>query len=214
MPLYKEWKSDTYSLSAIWKIEEPESFFLSQTGIHTSIKNPKRRLEHLAGRYLLKHVEQDFPLFAIKPDEHDKPRIDENQFFFSISHSYPYVAVVVSPYVECGIDIQVWHPRMSLLQQKFLSLAEQKMFQGNDQWLTMAWCAKEAAYKWQGKRGVEFNEHLEIKNFQNNATDFDMEVHLHLMSPSKLIMAKSFIDDGFACSYIVNNDELTNNNNK
>jgi len=78
----------------------------------------------------------------------------------------------------------------------------------------MAWCAKEAAYKWQGKRGVEFNEHLEIKNFQNNATDFDMEVHLHLMSPSKLIMAKSFIDDGFACSYIVNNDELTNNNNK
>ncbi len=44
MPLYQEWSSDKYSLAAIWKIEEPESFFIERTGLPApDIKAEKRR---------------------------------------------------------------------------------------------------------------------------------------------------------------------------
>lgn len=206
MPLYKEWRSDPYSLAAIWKIEEDESFFVSQLDIDTTINNSKRRLEFLAGRYLLKHVEEDFPLMHIQPDDHDKPRILDNEFYFSISHSFPYVAVVVSPYVECGIDIQTWHPRMEVLQHKFLNAEERLLFKNDVQLLTLAWCTKEAAYKWQGKRGVEFSEHLLIDEIMSCDNYFQLPVTLTLAEQPKNITANAFIDKDFAFAIIVNKE--------
>jgi phosphopantetheinyl transferase len=208
MPLYKEWSSDPYSLAAIWQIEEPEAFFTERTGYRSDIKNEKRRLEHLAGRFLLKHLKADFPLLSIKPDTHDKPRIEDNQYFFSISHSYPYVAVVVSPYVECGIDIQVWHPRMEQLQHKFLSEQEQKLFKNDPKLITMAWCAKEAAYKWQGRRGVEFIDHLTIDNIADGAEKTNMTIKLQLTRPVLAVTAESVVDTGFSFSLITNEEVI------
>jgi len=202
MPLYREWSSDPFSLAAIWEINEPESFFTDHTGIIPDIKNEKRRLEHVAGRFLLKHLKQDFPLLSIRPDEYDKPRVDDNQYYFSISHSFPYVAAVVSPYVECGIDIQVWHRRMVQLQHKFLSEIEQQFLQNDPRLITVAWCAKEAAYKWQGRRGVEFIDHLPIIKFQEHQSYYDITIYLQLTSPKINIIAKAFTVEDFACSYV------------
>src|ERR1700749_152451 len=95
MPLYREWSISHHALAAIWKIDEPESFFTERTGIIKDIKNEKRRMEHHAGRFLLKHLKEDFPLLNIVPDVEDKPRIDNNEYYFSISHSWPYVAAVI-----------------------------------------------------------------------------------------------------------------------
>src|SRR5579875_3382371 len=128
MGLYKEWSPDEASLAAIWKIEEPEIFFTDRVGNISDRKNDKRRTEHLAGRYLLKYLKEDFPLHHITPDEHDKPRLHENRYYFSISHSWPYVAAVISEEQEAGIDIQTWHPRMEIIQHKFLSEDEQTLF--------------------------------------------------------------------------------------
>lgn len=206
MPLYREWSSDEYSLAAIWEIKEPESFFIERTGLTVDIKNEKRRLEHLAGRFLLKHLEEEFPLLHIMPDEHDKPRLPGNHFYFSISHSFPFVAAVVSPSVECGIDIQVWHRRMELLQHKFLSPAEQHYFIGDPKLITAAWCAKEAAYKWQGRRGVDFIEHLPIVKTEENGQYINMSINLNLLSPAKQINLHSFVNQYFAYSYVINAD--------
>lgn len=206
MPLYREWSSDSYSLAAIWEIQEPESFFVERTQLHPAIKNEKRRMEHLAGRFLLRHLKHDFPLLDIQPDKHDKPRIKDNQYYFSISHSYPYVAAVVSPYVECGMDIQVWHPRMERLQHKFLSAAEQEFFKEDPRMLTAAWCTKEAAYKWQGRRGVEFIDHLIIQNIISHSTHYDMDIRLELTSSKMRIMSEAFVDNDFACAVISNKE--------
>ncbi len=202
MPLYKEWSSDPYSLAAIWEIREPESFFTQRTGLTSDIKSEKRRLEYLAGRFLLTHLRHDFPLLSIRPDEQDKPRIDNNQYFFSISHSYPYVAAVVSPYVECGIDIQTWHPRMLQLQHKFLSDTEQQYFANDPQLITIAWSAKEAAYKWQGRRGVEFIDHLPITKFEDRAPDYNIEFYLQLTSPKLHLNTKCLVDQSFAFAIV------------
>ncbi|HRO42609.1 MAG TPA: 4'-phosphopantetheinyl transferase superfamily protein [Flavipsychrobacter sp.] len=205
MPLYREWSSDPFSLAAIWEIAEPESFFIERTGLTIDIKSEKRRLEHLAGRFLLKHLKEDFPVLSIAPDEYDKPRLNNNQYYFSISHSFPYVAAVVSPSVECGIDIQVWHQRMESLQHKFLSDTEQQFFKNDPQLITLAWCAKEAVYKWQGRRGVDFIEHLPIKKFETHKAEYDIEINSQLTSSKSHISVKCFIDSHFAIAYVLHN---------
>ncbi|MCB9065238.1 MAG: 4'-phosphopantetheinyl transferase superfamily protein [Chitinophagales bacterium] len=206
MPLFREWSSDKYSLAAIWKIEEPESFFTERTGITSDIKNEKRRMERLAGRFLLKYLKNDFPLLNIQPDEHDKPRVDNNHYFFSISHSWPYVAAVVSPYVEAGIDIQCWHPRMEMLQNKFLSAREQQFFNNDTELITLAWSAKEAAYKWQGRRGVEFVDHLIIQSYSGEEYHKEFDIQLLLTSNKLNISAQGIVKEDFACAYIIHEE--------
>jgi phosphopantetheinyl transferase len=203
MPLFKEWTIGDHGLAAIWKIEEPESFFTEQTGVESQIRNDKRRTEHLAGRFLLKYLEKDFPLWNIGKDEHDKPRIDNNRFFFSISHSWPYVAAVIDPYNETGIDIQTWHKDIKRIQYKFLSPAEQEMFRHEDKLITMAWCTKEAAYKWNGKRGTDFIEHLPIEYFSKKGENYEMTIYFKLFEIPQLIMLESILDKDFACSYVI-----------
>jgi phosphopantetheinyl transferase len=204
MPLYKEWNIGTHGLAAIWKIEEPESFFTDHTGPVATAdhKNEKRRIEHLAGRFLLKHLEEEFPLHTIQKDEHDKPRIDNNEYFFSISHSWPYIAAVIDPYAEAGIDIQTWHPRMTTIQHKFLSAEEQSMFNNDTQLLTVAWCAKEAVYKWNGKRGVDFIEHLPIDHFTKHGDNMSIIIYFKMNKLPQMVFTENFITTDFSCSYV------------
>lgn len=208
MPLYREWNSDAYSLAAIWKIEEPESFFAERTGIAPDIKNDKRRIEHLAGRFLLKHLKEDFPLLTIRPDEHDKPRIENNGYYFSISHSWPYVAAVVSPYVEAGIDIQCWHPRMEKLQDKFLSAPEKPLFQNDAKLITLGWSIKEAAYKWQGRRGVEFRDHMIIEEFAEKDNIYTAALSMHLLKNTEKLAVQGITEPDFSCAIVIHHEQF------
>lgn len=203
MPLYREWQSDPFSLAAIWKIEEPEAFFTARTGIQSDIKADKRRVEHLAGRFLLQYLKHDFPLLHIRPDSHDKPRLPENVYYFSVSHSYPYVAAVVSRDVESGIDIQTWHPRMERLQFKFLNEAERHLMAGDIRRITQAWCVKEAAYKWQGRRGVEFADHLLIQQIAAGMQEAVFSVQMVLLESQPEIQVVSFTDEEFSFALVV-----------
>ncbi len=203
MPLYKEWEVGNHGLAAIWKVEEDEAFFMERTGMTSDMKNERRRIEHLAGRFLLKHLETDFPLHQIAKDEHDKPRIDNNAFFFSISHSWPYVAAIIDPYEEAGIDIQTWHPRIEQIQHKYLSVEEQNLFQNDPKLLTLAWSAKEAVYKWNGKRGVDFIEHIPIEVFGNQPPNYNMTIYFKANRMPQMILIENIINTDFTCSYVV-----------
>lgn len=199
MPLYKEWNPDLHSLAAIWHITEAEDFFREQlpvSGAH--ILHQKRRIEFLAGRFLLQYLNRDFPLHAIVPDEHDKPQLPGQEFHFSVSHSYPYVACIISTRSAVGIDIQCWHRSILALQHKFLAQGEQQYCAGDQQKITLAWSAKEAAYKWQGRRGVDFIGHLPISKWQEQASVFDIEINLQLLERYQVLQLKGFIFKYFA----------------
>jgi 4'-phosphopantetheinyl transferase EntD len=204
MPLYKEWNPDLHSLAAIWHITEEEVFFIDQLPVSgTHIIHQKRRIEFLAGRFLLQYLNKDFPLHAIIPDEHDKPQVPGQEFHFSISHSFPYVACVISTRTSVGIDIQCWHQSMLALQHKFLSVPEQE-FCGNDpEKITLAWSAKEAAYKYQGRRGVDFIGHLPLLKWEGELAMFDIEINLQLLVPNYLLQLKGFIFKDFALAIAV-----------
>ena len=208
MPLYKEWSPDDHSLAAIWHIEEEESFFQIPTGVNPDIKHPRRRIEHLAGRYLLQHLKEDFPLFHIAADKHDKPRIPQNQYFFSISHSHPYVAALISDTEECGIDIQVWHKRMESIVHMFLSDDEQVICEGDAQLMTLAWSIKEAAYKWNGRRGADLIRDLTIRRMvEENSGDYlpytPVPFFVEMQCFGMDILPKGIIYKDFALAYLV-----------
>jgi hypothetical protein len=221
MPLYQEWQPKPHTLAAIWHISEDEDFFSAGTGLASLIKHSRKRLEHLCGRWLLRLLREDFPLHQIAPDEHDKPRLPENRFFFSISHSFPYVAAVISEQEECGIDIQVWKSSIGevaymFLSEKEMALCRLAVFEPGEaaagapdaRLLTLAWCAKEAAYKWNGRRGVNFIADLPIRcilgvNWDSIPGLLPQRFQVEMQAGEYAVSMPAWLHGDFACALLL-----------
>ena len=61
MPLFYQHNINENTKLGIWKIEEPEAFFVQAVPLKREITHPHKRLQHLAGRYLLKTLFPGFP---------------------------------------------------------------------------------------------------------------------------------------------------------
>ena len=154
---------------AIWKIEEQDNFFLSHVPLKKEVTHPYKRLQHLAGRYLLPSLFDDFPLKSIQIADTRKPYLEDEQFHFSISHSGNYAAAVVSKSRRVGIDIELVTSRILRIAPKFLNRHEEEYL---EDWqhlssiyielVTILWSSKEAIYKWYGKGGVDFKNHIHL----------------------------------------------------
>jgi 4'-phosphopantetheinyl transferase len=201
MPLIHKWETEGAAVAAIWKVEEARDFFLNDGTILATISHQTRLVEHHAGRFLLQYLAKDLHLPDIMIDEHGKPRIDG--LHFSISHSFPYVAVIVDEAKETGIDIQVWRPNMTRIQDKFLSLEEQQFFVGDEKRITAAWCAKEAAYKCIGKKGVDFIRDLNIVYCSIRDTYCVFNLYTRYPEIPQMLTICAEIQEEYACAYIV-----------
>ena len=80
----------------IWKIEETESFFLQKVPIKKDVSHPHKRLQHLAGRYLLTCLFPDFPLEEVLIADTRKPFLPNEAYHFSISHCGDFAAAIAS----------------------------------------------------------------------------------------------------------------------
>ncbi len=168
MPLFFQQNIDGNTKLAIWKIEEPESFFLRHVPLQREITHPHKRLQHLAGRYLLKHLFPAFPLNLILIATTNKPFLEDEAFHFSISHCGDYAAVIVSTEKRVGVDIEIPTPKVLKIAHKFLHVEEQQLLRtldGSDDtiYTTLLWSAKEAMFKWWGFGNVDFSEVLRVQ---------------------------------------------------
>ena len=96
MPIFYQQDIDENTRLGIWKIEEEERFFLNQVPLQKEITHPHKRLQHLAGRFLLKYLFADFPVKLIKIADTKKPFLEDEAYHFSISHCDDYAAAIVS----------------------------------------------------------------------------------------------------------------------
>ena len=167
MPLFYQHNIDGTMRLAVWKIEEEEDFFLARVPLKKEVSHPYKRLQHLAGRYLLPVLFSDFPLSEIEVADTNKPFIPGERYHFSISHCGNYAAAIASSDLRVGIDIELETPRIEAIAPKFLSEREKALVEewaGLDlmhlQLLTLIWSAKEAIYKWHGNRQMDFKEHM------------------------------------------------------
>lgn len=182
---------------AIWKIEEPESFFEEHLGFTAHQKTEKRRLEFLASRYLLKYLIPEFSFADLKCHPEGKPYFEDSRIHFSISHSFPFVAVVIDEN-PVGIDIQTFQEKILQLQHKFLSSEEQFLFNNSVQAVTLAWTAKEAAFKWFGEGKVDFIQQMPIQKLGLTRQGVIMEMDFLRLNPKIELLISGKIEDDFA----------------
>lgn len=172
MPLFYQQDINEQTRLAIWKIAEPESFFLETVTLTKEITHPHKRLQHLAGRYLLRYLFPDFPTATIAIADTRKPFLPDEAYHFSISHCGDYAAAIVSSTQRVGIDVELLTPRVEKIKHKFLHPDELTMLHSSKAdpitILTLLWSAKEAMFKWWGNGDVDFSEVLRIHELPAN----------------------------------------------
>lgn len=163
MPLFYQKNISEDTKLAIWQIKEQESFFLSRVPLQREITHPHKRMQHLAGRYLLPFLFPDFPYTEIEIAATRKPFLPSEKYHFSISHCNDYAAAIVSNECRVGIDVEFKTQRLQQIKRKFLHNDELRFVNSNAEskqldLLTILWSAKEAMYKWYGAGLVDFKE--------------------------------------------------------
>ncbi|MDZ4707156.1 MAG: 4'-phosphopantetheinyl transferase superfamily protein [Saprospiraceae bacterium] len=161
MPQIFHFQDSEYQLG-IWKIEEPEDFFidgLHEEQSHLPELTPPRRLQSLAARFLLTQMlETDN---TILKNAWNQPFIKNDQRYLSISHSFEMAAVLVG-HRAGGIDIEKKLPRLQRIASKFLKPIELERLNGPEvlSQLYRIWGAKEAMFKAYGLGQIDFKRDL------------------------------------------------------
>lgn len=185
MPIFFQHQISENTRLGVWKIEETEEFFKGNVPQHRDVTHPHKRLQHLAGRFLLQFLFPDFPYHLIEIADTRKPFLPDEQYHFSISHCGDYAAAIVSKDKRVGIDIEIPVEKIFRIANKFLSKDEHSIFNiqysmlsdddprlqtPNSELPTLLWSAKESVFKWYGNGGVDFRRETQLLK-QNEATE-------------------------------------------
>ncbi len=174
--LIKDLDDDYHSRVGVWQITESEEELKALASVPSDeleeisyIKNESLRKQKLAVRCLLDALFEE----KVYLSHHDngKPYIENSAMNISITHTNRYVAVILNPTDEVGIDCESLDRDFSAVKKKALSedeieeVEEIDEEQRNEQ-LAIYWCAKEAVYKMVSQYGVDFAEQIEIDDFR------------------------------------------------
>jgi phosphopantetheinyl transferase len=173
MPLFYQHNIDDTTKIGVWHIAETESFFLKKAPLpKPGIAHYHKRLQHLAGRYLLQELFPEFPYHLIEIADTKKPFLLNEEYHFSISHCRDYAAVIINKDHRVGIDIELVTQKIEKIKHKFLNEHElignwQLAIDNNATYqyanlLTLLWSCKEAVFKWYGYGGVDFKKHIHL----------------------------------------------------
>lgn len=195
---------------AIWRIEEPEEFFLDKVPLKRDVSHPYKRLQHLAGRYLLPTLFEDFPLEEIMIADTQKPFLEDEKYHFSISHSGNYAAAIASNHERVGVDIELVTPRIKVIGPKFLNEEENHFLRSYEhlpglhlELTTILWSVKESLFKWYGEGKVDFKNHIQLAGpviFHPNEW-MDLPFYFAKQDPVQLIVSAR-IFDGLVLAFV------------
>jgi phosphopantetheinyl transferase len=206
MPIFFQQDIDDCTKLGVWKIEEDEDFFLKHVPLQREITHPHKRLQHLAGRYLLQWLYPDFPTSLIRIADTRKPFLENEAYHFSISHCALYAAVMVSTRNRVGVDVEVASGKIERIQHKFLSPEEQMRVRDHrsvTDGLTLAWSCKEAVFKWYGLGSVDFKEHMEIKTIIPSNDSISDSIILFKKNEDLFLDLHSYFFNGLCLSYVL-----------
>lgn len=184
MPLFYQHNINEHTKLGVWRIEEPETFFLEKVPLQREITHPHKRLQHLSGRYLLRCLFPDFPYHLIEIASTRKPFLPNELYHFSISHCGDYAAAIVSKTNRPGIDIEIPDPKVGRIMHKFLHPSEKEQLdairtlnttEDHLRILTLLWSAKEAVFKWYGEGEVDFSEHIRVDTTDISTSNGNLE---------------------------------------
>ncbi|RWU06258.1 4'-phosphopantetheinyl transferase family protein [Pedobacter chitinilyticus] len=214
MPVVFDLKIDAHTELAVWKIEESHDQLMAglqlkqhELEIIDSFKSDKRALQWLSTRLLLRTMLDTKEYIDCQMDDQGKPYLVNYDYHISLSHSYDYAAVMISrdPQKKVGLDMEIIKHKIKLIRHKFLSDVElaQKQIGDNIHGLYVCWCAKEAIYKWHGRKELEFKRDIHIKPFKLR-DEGELTAVVDLPKGVKELNVNYFkTDDGYMLGYVI-----------
>jgi phosphopantetheinyl transferase len=174
-------KTENYTLG-VWRVEEDEDTLKEMVGGDyfpglAKISNPRRRLEWLAARTLLREFGYNGHIMY-HPTR--RPFLANSRSHLSISHSYPFVAVVLSEYYLVGVDVESFARPFNEVSDKYLSSNEKKWVDIDDnRRLALIWSAKEAIYKLPGMDGLGGSD-MDVKPIDDLSNNGEMKASVRI----------------------------------
>lgn len=178
MPLLTDRRPFPGAMLDLWLIAEEEAFFrhdlplsAEEEGDLALLKNNIRRLEWLAGRWLLHRLTGSPQRMGLSKNAFSKPFfLDQPNLHCSLSHSKGVVGALLADQ-NCGCDVQVLVEKMTRLAPKFLSPPEADfvaMHSAEEQFdlLHVFWTAKESMYKAYGLKELDFRKNMNLAPFE------------------------------------------------
>ena len=185
----------------IWEITEDLSFFQTFPENWTTNKDQEivsqKKLESSAARFCLWNVCQQISEgpWDLRKDERNRPYFDQSDYHISLSHSFPFVAAIISHKKSVGIDLERFGRQVGKIGPRFLSAEEWNRWQDSHSDLTKAWTCKEAIYKAMGVPGLAFQQDIQLPSFANNP----FKIHVR----DKKITISTEVFQDFACSIAI-----------
>lgn len=176
MPLVNIHQISDHNQWGLWLIEETEEFlaFEAMESAPEEIVSPQKRLEYLTGRVLIRKLAERAGLDyqGTHKDEWGKPLLKGLVHHISLSHSFPHVAAQIHATHAIGIDVE--QPKYKLLRIASRVLSKEECVDAGTDPVKhcVYWCAKEALYKLHGRRGLHFNNQLNVAPFQLSERGF------------------------------------------
>ena len=172
MALYLRKKLDNKAEIGVWQITETEEELKALSSIPSDemeeisfIRSESMRKQRLAVRALLDEMFEE----KVYLSHHDngKPYIENDAINISITHTNKYVAVILHPTEDVGIDIESLDRDFSAVEKKALSEEEIDDLDDDkrNEQLAIYWCAKEAIFKRMSVYNVDFAEQIEVERF-------------------------------------------------
>jgi phosphopantetheinyl transferase len=204
MPIFFQQDMDSHTRLAVWKIEEGEQFFLRSVPLQQDISHPHKRLQHLAGRYLLRYLYPSFPVDLIRVADTRKPFLEDEAFHFSISHCGDFAAVIVSTANRVGVDIERVSDKTERIRHKFMTPEEEALlkFPQAAAAATLLWSVKESVFKWYGAGGIDFRGHIQLEAIRETSSDLFLSQVRFTKNEDRLLELHSRLFSGLCLSHV------------
>lgn len=193
MPLIINKETTPNSRLFVWEITEGYNeiiaLFTKKCAQETpNFKSQERIKQWCLVRVILNDYNKNY---SITYNEHGKPIIQNAKEHISISHTSKYVVILMNKMNSCGVDIESVNKKVFKIKNRFLSTNELLKFTTIEN-LVLAWCSKEALFKYYGKPNMIFKEHFIINgiNEKNIKTTI-----VHLNKTEKVILHYQKIND-------------------
>ena len=121
-----------------------------------SISNENRKQEFIQTRKLRNET---IGKVEILYNEDGKPLLTDSNDFISISHSQNYIGILKAPF-NVGLDMEELNERILKVKKRFLNDEELGLFGSSIENLTIAWTLKEAMFKLNDRKGIDFRKEL------------------------------------------------------
>lgn len=175
MPIIYSEQIDEIAIWGVWKITESETSLMSMLNGKIAIEkldmitHSQKRIEWLGARALVCELVQRFEesVCEIANDDLGKPYLKNQPLHLSISHSKKYAVAILHRHSSVGIDIELSSNKVLNNIHRLCNEAEILDIENDIQKATMAWCAKEALYKYYGKKKLDFKKNIFLSISQN-----------------------------------------------